>query len=92
MKRIFLLLFVIGLMLPTSFSYSQKNVVNKIIEIGTTDNQSMDHLDVLCNRFGGRLIGSDAYDNAAEWCKAQFEKWGMKAELDEAGEIGRAHV
>ena len=87
MKRVLILLFVIGLLLPTSFSYSQSKVVKKIIEIGTTDNQAMDHLDVLCNRFGGRLIGSDAYDNAAEWCKAQFEKWGMKAELDESGEL-----
>ena len=42
-------------------------VMQKIIEIGTTDNRSMDHLDVLCNRFGGRLIGSDAYENAAIW-------------------------
>ena len=37
-------------------------VVEKIIEIGKTDNQTMDHLDVLCNRFGGRPIGSDAYE------------------------------
>jgi len=87
MKKILILLFVIGLFLPGPFVFSQKKVVEKIIEIGTTDNQSMNHLDVLCNRFGGRLIGSDAYNNAAEWCKAQFEKWGMKAELDEAGEI-----
>mgnify|MGYP007129175069 CR=1 FL=1 len=27
----------------------------------------MHQLDVLTNRFGGRPIGSDAYDNAAEW-------------------------
>jgi len=88
MKRLFLIVFVISFLLPTSFTYSQsKKVIDKIIEIGTTDNQSMDHLDVLCNRFGGRLIGSDAYNNAAEWCKAQFEKWGMQAELDESGEI-----
>ena len=56
MKRIFLLAFTICLVFSTSVSYSQKKVVNKIIEIGTTDNQSMKHLDVLCNRFGGRLI------------------------------------
>jgi hypothetical protein len=24
----------------------------------------MQHLDVLSNRFGGRLVGSDAYENA----------------------------
>ena len=33
---------------------AQDATVNKIIEIGQTDNQVMDHLDVLTNRIGGR--------------------------------------
>ena len=41
---------------------AQDAAVNKIIEIGQTDNQVMDHLDVLTNRIGGRVIGSNAYD------------------------------
>lgn len=53
--------------------YSQSDqVVERIIELGKTDNQTMDHLDVLCNRFGGRFIGSDAYENAAEWAAYKF--------------------
>ena len=36
---------------------AQDATVNKIIEIGQTDNQVMDHLDVLTNRIGGRVIG-----------------------------------
>ncbi len=47
----------------------------------------MDHLDVLTNRFGGRLIGSDAYENAGIWCAAQFKKWGMEVEMDEVGTL-----
>lgn len=66
---------------------AQDKVVKKIIELGTTDNQSMDHLDMLSNRFGGRLVGSDAYENAAEWVAYTFKKWGMKVEMDEAGEV-----
>jgi carboxypeptidase Q len=62
-------------------------VVAKIIEIGQADNQVMHQLDMLCNRFGGRLIGSNAYDNAAEWVAHQFREWGMQVELDEAGEL-----
>jgi len=62
-------------------------VVEKIIEIGKTDNQTMEHLDVLCNRFGGRLVGSDAYENAADWAASKFEEWGMQVTLDEAGEV-----
>lgn len=62
-------------------------VVKNIIEIGQTDNQTMKHLDVLCNRFGGRPIGSDAYDNAAEWAASKFREWGMQVEMDEAGTL-----
>jgi hypothetical protein len=88
MKRIYLLAFALSLMLLGVSAQAQKNkVVDKIIEIGQTDNQTMNHLDVLTNRFGGRVLGSDAYQNAADWCIAQFRKWGMEAELDEAGTL-----
>jgi hypothetical protein len=69
-------------------AYSQQDkVVTSIIHIGQTDNQTMNHLDVISNRFGGRLIGSDAYENAGLWCAAQFKKWGMEVEMDEAGSL-----
>jgi hypothetical protein len=70
----------------SAFAQSDK-VVKSIIEIGQTDNQTMKHLDVLCNRFGGRPIGSDAYDNAAEWAASKFREWGMQVEMDEAGTL-----
>ena len=50
----------------SSLNAQEDPVTGKIIEMGRNDNHSMDYLDILCNRFGGRLIGSDAYDNAAE--------------------------
>ena len=50
--------------------FAQKAVVDKIIEIGHQDNQAAHQLDILTNRFGGRPIGSDAYENAAEWMVA----------------------
>ncbi len=62
-------------------------VMQKIIEIGNKDNRSMEHLDVLCNRFGGRLIGSDAYENAALWAASKFEEWGLEVVMDEVGEL-----
>ena len=70
-----------------TLSAQQDKVVKSIIQIGQTDNQTMNHLDVLSNRIGGRLIGSDAYENAALWCAAQFKKWGMEVEMDEAGTL-----
>ena len=62
-------------------------VVDKIIEIGTTDNRTMEYLDVLSNKIGGRLIGSNAYDNAVEWSAGMFEKWGLEVWVQEAGEV-----
>lgn len=86
MKPIFLLSGLLLALLSQVYSQSDK-VVKSIIEIGQTDNQTMQHLDVLCNRFGGRPIGSDAYDNAAEWAASKFREWGMQVEMDEAGTL-----
>ena len=81
---IIILLLIVG---PLVCAGQQDNVVDKIIEIGKTDNQTQQHLDVLCNRFGGRLIGSDAYENAAVWAAHKFKEWGMTVEMDEVGEL-----
>ncbi|MCM1029487.1 MAG: M20/M25/M40 family metallo-hydrolase [Alloprevotella sp.] len=62
-------------------------VIEKIIEMGTTDNKTMEHLDILTNRFGGRLVGSDAYENAADWMIREYGKWGIKAWKEEAGQV-----
>ncbi len=81
-------IFVLACLMFTAVSQAQTDsVVNRIIEIGKTDNQSMHHLDVLCNRFGGRPIGSDAYENAAEWAASKFKEWGMDVVMDEVGEL-----
>jgi hypothetical protein len=81
------LLLLLGL-LQISFSQTPTDsVVQKIIQIGKTDNQTMAHLDVLCNRIGGRPIGSDAYETATVWTASKFQEWGMDVVLDEAGEL-----
>ncbi len=67
--------------------YQCDSITAKIINEGTTNNQTMKHLDILCNRFGGRLLGSDSYTNAAEWCAYMFKKWGVEVIQEEAGEL-----
>lgn len=62
-------------------------VIEKVIEIGKTDNRTMEHLDVLSNRFGGRLVGSDAYENAADWVEYMFKKWGLKVWRQEVDQM-----
>jgi len=85
MKRIITPLIL--LLLVSSLSAQHNKVTERIIEIGTTDNQTMKHLDIVSNRIGGRLIGSDAYENAAEWCASEFKKWGMEVIMEEAGTV-----
>lgn len=87
MKKFFLVFAAATLLLSANIEAQDQKVIEKIIEIGTTDNQAMDHLDILSNRIGGRLIGSDAYDNACEWAVRTFESWGMEAVMDEVGEL-----
>jgi hypothetical protein len=84
--RCFLTLIFLFLLISIS-SAQQDKVIKSIIQLGQTDNQTMNHLDVLTNRFGGRPIGSNAYDNAAEWCAAQFRKWGMEVQFDQCGTL-----
>ena len=78
-------LWVIPLQVP--LSAQEDPVVQRIIELGSTDNQVMKWADYATNRFGGRLTGSDAYTNAAQWARWQFEQWGLEAELDLVGEV-----
>ena len=86
MKR-YLISLITLVLLSLTVGAQQDKVVRRIIELGLTDNRTMQHLDVISNRFGGRLSGSDAYNNAALWCASEFRKWGMEVILDEAGTV-----
>ena len=59
----------------------------KIAELGTTDNQTWNYLSTITSRFGGRLLGSSAYESAAAWLLNEFKKLGIEAHLEEAGEV-----
>jgi len=88
MKRSYqLLLLFLALAGQGKLAGQGDSVFNRIIEIGTSDNRTMEYLDVLCNRFGGRLIGSDAYENAAYWAASKFNEWGMEVVFDEVGSL-----
>ena len=66
---------------------AQNKVSKKIMEIGKTDNRTMQHLDILTNRIGGRPIGSDAYENATYWVAGKLKEWGLEVEIQEVGEM-----
>jgi len=87
MKKFLLFLHSI-LFISNSLILSQQDpVFQKIYEIGIKNNKAMVHQDYLCNRFGGRSTGSDAYTNAAQWVLNEFKSWGIKTELDEVDEL-----
>ena len=90
MKKITLLAFsLFGLLGSMSQLHAQENVgdsiVEKIIALARADNQTMNHLDVMTNRFGGRLLGSAAYEDAAKYALETFKKWGLEAYYDTVG-------
>lgn len=73
--------------LPAQESRTDDPVVKNVIRIAAEDNRTMQHLDVMCNRFGGRLLGSAAYDDAADWAVYMFRKWGFNAYKEYCGEL-----
>lgn len=81
---------LISLALVAAFAMpgaSQDKVVRKVLELGRTDNQVMNHLDVLTNRFGGRPVGSHALEDAEYWAAAQLRSWGLDVQVQEVGTI-----
>ena len=71
-----------------AFAAPQESEVAKLIALGKSDNQVMEHLDHVVNRIGPRLTGSDNFTNACEWARAEFESYGLKnCRLEQWGEF-----
>ncbi|MCH8807107.1 MAG: M20/M25/M40 family metallo-hydrolase [Planctomycetes bacterium] len=66
------------------------DVVARIRAEGLDNSQVMQTLSDLVDRHGPRLAGSPNYKAAAEWCRGQFEDWGLEnAQLESWGTFGR---
>jgi len=62
--------------------------VQRIVSAAHEECQVMDHLDILCNRIGPRLTGSDNLTNACEWVRDRFVSFGIdNARLESWGEF-----
>ncbi len=87
MKRhsILALVAILVISIP-AVSFAQDKTVKKVIEIGQTDNRTMEHADFLANVIGGRHVGSAALTEAELWVKEQFESWGLEVLVQEAME------
>jgi carboxypeptidase Q len=64
-----------------------KSTLERLIELGRTDNRVQDHLHHLCLEIGPRLTSSTRLQEACEWTRAEFERFGLKASLERWGEF-----
>ena len=63
-------------------------LADRIIEIGTTDNRAMEHLEHMCNQIGARPAGTRSDQEACEWARDQLIQFGLaNVHLEECGEI-----
>ncbi len=87
MKKRFIC-FWLSLFIVISEAFAQTDpAIQRIIELGRTDNQTMQHLDVLSNRIGGRPVGSSNYESAVQWASQKFREWGMEVVLHQTGTL-----
>lgn len=71
-----------------AFARAQDSDASKVIALGRSENQVMEHLDELTNRIGPRLTSSDGFRNACAWARDEFEKYGLKnVHLEHWGEF-----
>ena len=62
--------------------------VQRIVSAAREESRVMEHLDVLCNRIGPRLTGSDNLTEACEWVRDRFIEFGIdNARLEQWGEF-----
>ncbi|MBP3289601.1 MAG: Zn-dependent exopeptidase M28 [Alistipes sp.] len=85
MKR-FSILLLLALLINVA-AMAQSAAIRNIQQMAREDNRTMQHLDILCNRIGGRPAGSNACENAEEWAVKSFQDWGLEVKLEKAGQM-----
>ena len=68
--------------------FAQDKVVKSVLELGRTDNRTMEHADYIARNIGGRIVGSHMLNHAEDWVASQFRSWGLEVTVQEAVEIG----
>ena len=86
MKQRFLTL--LALLLLALTLNAQDKVTRKVLELGRTDNRTMEHADYIARNIGGRLVGTHMLNHAEDWVAEQFRSWGLEVTVQEAVEIG----
>jgi hypothetical protein len=61
--------------------------LERLIEVGRTDNQVSEELHHLCIDIGPRLTSSARLQKACDWAQDRFTSFGLKASLEKWGEF-----
>ena len=80
-KTLFTLLAILTLALTAG---AQDKVTRTVLELGKTDNRTMQHADYIARNIGGRLVGTHMLHHAEDWVADQFRSWGLEVTLQEA--------
>ena len=76
------------LLLATLFAalslQAQDKVTKTVLELGKTDNRTMEHADYIARNIGGRIVGSHMLNHAEDWVAEQFRAWGLEVRIQEA--------
>ncbi len=86
MKRTFTAI-ILALLLALTLG-AQDKVTKTVLELGRTDNRTMEHAGYIAQNIGGRLVGTHMLHHAEDWVVEQFRSWGLEVTLQEAVEIG----
>ena len=63
---------------------AQDKVTKSVLELGRTDNRTMEHADYIARNIGGRIVGSHMLNHAEDWVADQFRSWGLEVIVQEA--------
>ena len=86
MKKIYLSL--LAVLFTVVSLQAQDKVTKKVLELGKTDNRTMEHAQYIARNIGGRLVGTHMLNHAEDWVVEQFRSWGLDVQVQEAVVIG----
>ena len=78
-------LLLLAVLFATLSLQAQDKVTKTVLELGKTDNRTMEHADYIARNIGGRIVGSHMLNHAEDWVAEQFRSWGSTAVPGSAG-------
>ena len=77
-------LLLLAVLFATLSLQAQDKVTKTVLELGKTDNRTMEHADYIARNIGGRIVGSHMLNHAEDWVAEQFRAWGLEVRIQEA--------